>query len=212
MINLYLIRHAESIPNLASEQFGGRLTGADITQTGLEQSENLGRRLASSGIMPNVVLTSPAKRARLTGLHALQAAGLSIELIIDDDLEEVSLGQWEGLGRKEIQTEALLKTASKLGNDFKAPGGESVNDVIRRGRHLLTGFERDYASGATIFAFTHGFFTRALVGDLKGWDYQTIRDTPTPNTSITRLQIDPLVNADWQVVSVGQKAWTGQAA
>lgn len=212
MIDFYLIRHAESVANLTPELYCGQSTDIPLTELGSLQAEQRGQSLAASGLRPDVVLSSPARRARMTAEIALKAAGLCTELIIEPALHEVSQGEWEGHNRYEKQTDALLAATAKLGNDFKAPGGESVNDVIRRGRRLLGSFERDYSPEATIFAFTHGFFTRALVGDIQGWDYQTIRDTPTPNTSLTRLQIDPVRDMAWRVLSVGQMEWMEQPA
>jgi phosphohistidine phosphatase len=59
-MRLVLVRHAEAAPGSPDEL-------RTLTAKGVEQARQLGERLRSQGIEPDVVLTSPLLRARETG-------------------------------------------------------------------------------------------------------------------------------------------------
>jgi phosphohistidine phosphatase len=59
-MRLVIVRHAEAAPGTPDEL-------RTLTETGVEQARQLGERLRSQGIEPDIVLTSPLLRARQTG-------------------------------------------------------------------------------------------------------------------------------------------------
>jgi phosphohistidine phosphatase len=69
---LYLVRHAEAAPGEPDEL-------RSLTEVGLRQALELGRRLADEGKPPAVVRTSPLLRARQTGDAIARAAGVASE-------------------------------------------------------------------------------------------------------------------------------------
>ena len=69
---LYLVRHAEAAPGEPDEL-------RPLTDEGLRQARDLGKRLAAGAKPPGAVRTSPLLRARQTGDAIAQAAGLSSE-------------------------------------------------------------------------------------------------------------------------------------
>ena len=71
-MRLYLVRHAEAAPGDPDEL-------RPLTPIGREQARDLGKQLASNGIRPDVILTSPLLRARETGEALGNATGAPVE-------------------------------------------------------------------------------------------------------------------------------------
>ena len=71
-MQLYLVRHAEAADGEPDEL-------RPLTADGRRAARELGERLASEGIRPDAVLTSPLLRARETGAELARPAGLEAE-------------------------------------------------------------------------------------------------------------------------------------
>jgi phosphohistidine phosphatase len=71
-VQLYLVRHAEAADGEPDEL-------RPLTAEGRRAARELGERLASEGIRPDAVLTSPLLRARETGAELARPAGLAAE-------------------------------------------------------------------------------------------------------------------------------------
>jgi len=71
-VQLYLVRHAEAAEGEPDEL-------RPLTTEGRRAARELGERLASEGIRPDAVLTSPLLRARETGAEVGRPAGLEPE-------------------------------------------------------------------------------------------------------------------------------------
>jgi phosphohistidine phosphatase len=71
-VQLYLVRHAEAADGEPDEL-------RPLTADGRRAARELGERLASEGVRPDAVLTSPLLRARETGAELARPAGLEAE-------------------------------------------------------------------------------------------------------------------------------------
>ena len=71
-VQLYLVRHAEAADGEPDEL-------RPLTAEGRRAARELGERLASEGIRPDAILTSPLLRARETGAELARPAGLEPE-------------------------------------------------------------------------------------------------------------------------------------
>ena len=71
-MQLYLVRHAEAASGEPDEL-------RPLTAEGREAARALGRRLASEGVRPDAVLTSPLLRARETAAELARPVGLEPE-------------------------------------------------------------------------------------------------------------------------------------
>jgi phosphohistidine phosphatase len=71
-VQLYLVRHAEAADGEPDEL-------RPLTAEGRRAARELGERLASEGIRPDAVLTSPLLRARQTGAELARSTGLEAE-------------------------------------------------------------------------------------------------------------------------------------
>lgn len=152
---IWIVRHGESAGNVASEAaHGARLARIDIAERdvdvalsarGEQQAEALGCWFAAmpAGERPEVVLTSPYRRARATADLIQAAGGLADgapEASFDERLREKELGILDRLTRAGVEQlhpeQADMKT--RLGKFYhRPPSGESWCDVILRLRSAL---------------------------------------------------------------------------
>ncbi len=185
-IELYLIRHAESEANAQPHIIGGRSNHSPITEKGVEQAKRLGAHFLAKDIIPTHVFSSPAVRTLQTAQHTLDVMGVDIEPTVDDDLQEIDQGDWMGQNRHETYNEATLLEIKRLGKDFKAPGGESMNEG---GDRLLGCVDRivdiseEIVDDQRIFVFTHGLVTRCLASNIHDWSHAKTFEKSTDNTS-----------------------------
>jgi phosphohistidine phosphatase len=73
---LYLLRHAEAVPGTGSD--GERV----LTKKGIAQAKRVGRFCEKHGIQPEVILTSPLRRAEQTARSVARALK-STEVIVE---------------------------------------------------------------------------------------------------------------------------------
>ena len=146
--DIYLIRHAESLGNVARAEAiaGGSETiavdendrGVGLSLCGIEQAHALGIWFQKNP--PAVVWTSPFRRARETARLAAETWESSVPIVVDDRLRERSLGVLNRLTRAGIRAryphEALA--CMRVGKfNYRPPLGESWADVAHRLRGVV---------------------------------------------------------------------------
>jgi broad specificity phosphatase PhoE len=199
--SLTLVRHAHSVGNLADAQ--AREVGAQeldldhrdadvhLSETGRDQADSLGRWMVGrpESARPEVVVTSPYRRARQTTERAVD--GLGIELCHDERLRERDLGVFDGLTGLGIRTRHPEEAARrrKLGKFYyQPPSGESWCDVSLRVRSLLDDLRFGY-DGARVWLFTHQAVIMTFRYVLEGLSEERLleidRDEALPNASLT---------------------------
>jgi 2,3-bisphosphoglycerate-dependent phosphoglycerate mutase len=152
---LILIRHGQSAANVAfplANQRGllesglsGRDTDVELTELGVDQARAVGRWLATlgPGELPEVVITSPYRRARETWRIAAETSGLALPAPgTDDRLVDRLTGQLEMLTDAAIRQRfpdepARFEQAGEYA--YRPPGGETFGDIADR----LTSFLAD---------------------------------------------------------------------
>ncbi|AWN40713.1 histidine phosphatase family protein [Methylobacterium durans] len=152
---IWIVRHGESAGNVARNVAHGaghsridiaeRDVDVPLSPRGEEQALALGRWFAAmpSGERPQVVLTSPYRRAQGTAALIRDAGGLAdraSEFVVDERLREKELGILDRLthaGVAELYPEQAAMRA-RLGKFYhRPPSGESWCDVILRLRSAL---------------------------------------------------------------------------
>jgi broad specificity phosphatase PhoE len=187
MQTVWLFRHAQSEFNTRQDEYvGGRSNESPLSELGETQARRLGHWMVHRGLDPDIVYTSPAVRTRETGRLSLEAGGITVPVITDGRLQEMSQGPAEGMLRHSIYTKEVVEKIQTELLDFKLPGGESMNDVADRMQNWLE--DINFRPGhETVAVYTHGFAIRCLVGRLLEWDHSGIRDNNVDNASATRL-------------------------
>jgi broad specificity phosphatase PhoE len=209
-IELHSIRHAESKKNIEPDSICGRSNEVALTwPKGTEQASTMGRLLRQAGVRLDGVYVSPAERARQTADLLLKSLGFSLVPLVDDRLQEMSQGPWEGLSRTAIYTEQMIAKILKDPINFQAfdeqtpEKGESMNQVLERKLAFLDDVverhgERGYQQ---VLAVGHGLATRILAGSFLGWDAEQMRTASTPNASDTLFVYEA---GAWRCEYVGQ--------
>ena len=151
-----LIRHGQSAGNVANDaaRAGGlevldlatRDMDVPLSDLGRAQAEALGTWFA--GVEPDVVVTSPYRRAVDTARLALDAAGAGDRpLRLDERLREREFGILDRLTRAGIETRHPDQAAARtfLGKLYhRPPGGESWVDVAERVRSFYRDLRLDH--------------------------------------------------------------------
>ena len=165
--SLTLVRHGQSVGNLADaearEQKADRLdldvrdADVELSDTGKDQAEALRDWLkgASEDDRPDVVVSSPYRRAADTALRATE--GLGLEVTLDERLRERDLGLFDGLTGQGIRAQYAdeAERRTKVGKFYyQPPSGESWADVVLRVRSLLADLRHGF-DDARVWLFTH---------------------------------------------------------
>ena len=198
-----LVRHGESVGNLearrAADAGRSRLEldyrdpDTPLSDAGRRQAEAVGRWWAEQpdAERPEVVLSSPYRRAADTARLAVEAAGLDVPVRTDERLRERDLGAFDGLtasGIKELY-EAESERRARTGKlYYRPPGGESWCDVALRVRSLLLTWREDHA-GRRLAVFTHQAVIMCTRLVLEGLDEDSLlaadRQDPLANCALT---------------------------
>lgn len=182
---LYLIRHAEAHTNVNP---GGLVAGmrGDLGLTGLgrRQAERLRDRLASGEIAADVLIASTLPRARETA--EILAPALGLPIIFDDDVQEMRVGEADGLLWTEMQERHGIPNFRKQPFRPLFPGGENWGQFVLRVGGALDRIASEHA-GKAVIVVTHGGFVDAsfLANFGIGTLVQPQTELYTHNTSIT---------------------------
>ena len=158
---LTLVRHGESIGNVANERAyatkAERLDLAvndpsvELSDLGVRQARALGKRLGDlpPDEQPTTLVVSSYVRAQQTADHVLATAGLEhLPREMDERLRDREQGLLDRLtwyGVSELYPEEAERRAYLGKFWYRPPGGESWADVALRMRHLLRDVRADYA-------------------------------------------------------------------
>ncbi|RVX43227.1 putative phosphoglycerate mutase [Nonomuraea polychroma] len=149
--SLLLLRHGETELSL-ERRFSG-LGDPELTPNGLAQASAAADRLSREPYRPDVIITSPLKRARQTAAVVAERTGLDVE--VADDLREADFGAWEGHTFTEVQRRWPAELAAWLADPAAAPpGGESFATTARRVEAAGERLVEQYA-GKTVLAVSH---------------------------------------------------------
>ncbi|HUC90387.1 MAG TPA: histidine phosphatase family protein [Patescibacteria group bacterium] len=194
-VELYLARHAQSRLNTSPNIIGGRSNETPLTPLGVRQAKQLGRFMICQNIRPLRIHSSPAVRTRQTAQYSLDIAGFGMEPIIDDDLQEMSQGIYEGLERDKVYTDDVVLEITRQQKNFKLQYGESMNDVTARMCNWANQTaealpQSDSPEPLQILAYTHGLAIRCFSASLCELSHDEIRGTYIGNASLSKFILD----------------------
>ena len=193
MINIYLIRHAESMGNVNHHLIGGQSNHYPLTERGRDQARRLGIRLQKEGLSFDSVYASVAVRAKQTCQIVCGHVGFAFEEVeLTDQIVELGQGDWEGKVRKEIYTPERRAEVISNSYYFKAPNGESQKEVCDRMENWLHAAIQDLdpAEDWNVAGFSHGFAIKCLFKRLMDSDPTMTYRTIVHNTSLTCFQFN----------------------
>jgi 2,3-bisphosphoglycerate-dependent phosphoglycerate mutase len=196
---LVLVRHGQSDWNLKNLFTGWR--DVDLTEKGVAEAREAGRKLKAQGIKFDVAFTSVLKRAQRTlDLMLTELGQTTIQVFKDQALNERDYGDLVGLNKDDARKKWGEEQVHiwRRSYDVAPPGGESLRDTAAR---VLPYYIREILPrvlrGDRVLVSAHGNSLRALV---------MVLDKHTPET-ITKLNLEtgiPMIyrlNADSTVAS-----------
>jgi 2,3-bisphosphoglycerate-dependent phosphoglycerate mutase len=196
---LVLVRHGQSDWNLKNLFTGWR--DVDLTEKGIAEAREAGRKLKAQGIKFDVAFTSVLKRAQRTlDLMLTEMGQTSIPVFKNQALNERDYGELVGLNKDDARKKWGEEQVHiwRRSYDAAPPGGESLKDTLARALpYYITEILPRVMRGEHVLVAAHGNSLRALV---------MVLDKHTPD-SITKLNLEtgvPMIyrlNADSTVAS-----------
>jgi 2,3-bisphosphoglycerate-dependent phosphoglycerate mutase len=196
---LVLVRHGQSDWNLKNLFTGWR--DVDLSDKGIAEAREAGRKLKAQGIKFDVAFTSALKRAQRTlDLMLTELGQTTVPLFKDQALNERDYGDLVGLNKDEARKKWGEEQVHiwRRSYDVAPPGGESLKDTLARALpYYVTEILPRVLRGERVLVSAHGNSLRALV---------MVLDKHTPD-SITKLNLEtgvPMIyrlNADSTVAS-----------
>jgi 2,3-bisphosphoglycerate-dependent phosphoglycerate mutase len=196
---LVLVRHGQSDWNLKNLFTGWR--DVDLTEKGVAEAREAGRKLKAQGIKFDVAFTSVLKRAQRTlDLMLTELGQTTIPIFKDQALNERDYGELVGLNKDDARKKWGEEQVHiwRRSYDVAPPGGESLKDTLARALpYYVTDILPRVLRGERVLVAAHGNSLRALV---------MVLDKHTPD-SITKLNLEtgvPMIyrlNADSTVAS-----------
>lgn len=164
---LILVRHGQTAHN-ATRRFQGH-EDVPLNDVGEAQAAKLAAHLGVLGVQPGRMYASDLKRAQRTAQVVQGVVG--VELHLTPRLREISVGEWEGMARADLEVSDPdgLRCFWEGDEDYCIPGGESpraVADCIHA--FTLAHWPQD---GETVVLVFHGLAITALLCRLLGKNY-----------------------------------------
>lgn len=169
--SILLVRHGESIPARADVPFPLVAGHGDpeLDPRGVEQAERIGARLSRPRFGEKVTALYVTNLRRTAQTAAPLAAALGLEPLVEADLREVFLGEWEGgLYRIRIlEGGPIARRLLEEGRWDVIPGAEPDGSFIGR---LRAGIGRIAAAhpDQTVAVFTHGGVIGRVMAEATG--------------------------------------------
>jgi len=130
---LVLVRHGQSEWNLKNLFTGWR--DVDLTEQGIVEAKEAGRKLKAQGITFDIAFTSALKRAQRTlDLLLTEMGQTGIPIVRDQALNERDYGDLSGLNKDDARKKWGEEQVHiwRRSYDIAPPGGESLRDTLAR--------------------------------------------------------------------------------
>ncbi|MBS0245970.1 MAG: 2,3-bisphosphoglycerate-dependent phosphoglycerate mutase [Proteobacteria bacterium] len=194
---LVLVRHGQSEWNLKNLFTGWR--DVDLTEQGIAEAREAGRKLKAQGLTFDVAYTSALKRAQRTlGLILEEMGQPNIPVIKDEALNERDYGDLSGLNKDDARKKWGEEQVHiwRRSYDVAPPGGESLKDTLARTLpYYVTEILPRVLRGERVLVAAHGNSLRALIMVLERLNKETIlkREIATGVPIIYTLDADATV-------------------
>ncbi|OPX42228.1 phosphoserine phosphatase 1 [Ruminiclostridium hungatei] len=188
MLKLYITRHGETEWNVQGRMQGWK--NSNLTPKGIKNAEALGKRLESVAF--KVIYSSSSQRAIHTS--ELIRGDRKIEIITDENLREINLGQWEGKAKDEF-SEADKDSLEAFWNrphQYEAQSGEDFHQVRIRIEAVLKRIISENGN-CNVMIVTHAVIVKTIMAIFKGIPIEKLWEQPfIHGTSLSIVEIDNL--------------------
>ncbi len=188
MTKLALVRHGETDWNVE-----GRYQGqADppLNEHGRAQARAVAQKAAA--LHPDVIYSSPLKRAWETALAISQATGLPV--VPEPRLKEINQGRWEGMLVTDIRRQFPEEFRIWLERpwDLEMPDREGLHDLERRVLGAVKDIVRKYP-GQTVVLVTHKLPVAIVKVNFAGVPRERIWDIIPPNAGLEIVEVKDML-------------------
>ena len=199
MATVILVRHGRTSAN-ATGVLAGRLAGVALDETGAEQVDAVGERLAAVRLAD--VVTSPLERCRQTARAITSRQQPGLRARPEKGLSECDYGDWQGRPLKELAKEALWRTVQSQPSAVTFPRGEAMRTMQDRAVAAVRRHDARVAAeagaGAVWVAVSHGDVIKSVLADALGTHldlFQRIHVDPASVSIIRYTDSRPVVLA-----------------
>ena len=151
MKQIIFLRHAETKMNKEGRFCGRR--DVEISEEGRKQAEKMRETFKKCHF--DAMYCSPLKRTKQT----LEAIFPNQKFIEEDELTEISLGDWEGL-KKETVNQKLRKAFQQ--GEYAPPHGEKHEDIEARVKETIERIFATYTDNSLILVCTSNGIMRTI--------------------------------------------------
>lgn len=180
---IILIRHGQSLGNAANIYLGH--TNWDLSEEGYRQAEIAAESIKDMEI--SAIYSSSLIRAHNTAVPHARLRGL--EVIDDDELKEIYIGEWEGQSVPVLkEKEEFIHGWMENFGVFCPPGGESVQHAADRMYNAVLRIAKKHFGGTVLIA-AHAAVIRSFFGKVSKIPPEELAAAlPFPtNTSLTTV-------------------------
>ena len=155
---LWLVRHGQTDWNIQGRYQGQ--SDIPLNAVGQAQAADLAAQLAGQTF--TAIYSSDLQRASCTAQAVGDAVNLPVRL--DDRLREIDQGEWEGMDYRDIvrQYAGLMEQRAQAAESFRAPGGESIPEVVQRVASAADEIACAHPGGR-VLVVSHGVALAALI-------------------------------------------------
>lgn len=188
-MKLFLIRHGQTDWNLKEKIQGS--CDIELNDTGIKQAEEMSNKVIKENYKFSKIYSSSQKRAVKTAeilSHATDVDSISIK-----GLEEMNLGQWEGLSWAEVKEKYPIEYEEWYINRryTRPPKGESYQDMLER---VLTAIHNIINENCDDIAIvTHSAVIMCLQCYITGTPFDEMMKFKTDNATITEIDSELLM-------------------
>lgn len=181
---VFLIKHGETEQNLRGIH-QGQSVGGSISLQGRADIRRVGECFAASGLLIDKMIVSPMQRCRESAA-LLSALVPPVELCVDARLNAKDSGHFGGRPRQCANEEAERQGIPL--HQFRAPGGESSEDVLVRYRKAWNAAKSD--SSNTIIFIGHGGGIACLLLWLNRDGFHKYLEYVPTSAAVTMLRVN----------------------
>ena len=191
MMKIILARHGET-PWNAAGRYQGQIDIA-LSEIGEAQARKLGERLRDVPITRAV--SSQLSRAKTTAEFALGDARKNL-LQIDERLQEIAHGEWEGLLAQEIaeRDPTTFQAWRDAPETVQMPNGESLQQVLERAWQGFADACTGLGDDDTLLVVAHDAVNRVLLCKILGLGLDRLWRFRQAPTTINLLEGDSVDN------------------
>lgn len=204
MIEITLLRHAETEYNAHQRYVGGRSNHISLSELGQCQAKSNALHFKSHNYHFTKIFCSSAVRAQQTLAYITDIDPTSDHKpTFHDELNEVHQGDWEGGDRDCLLTPEVLKSVVDEAPHWRAPNGESHYEAELRMISFIQKNILDRYSEGKFLIVGHGLAFKCLLQGILGLDPKMTYKLGIDNISQTELRYDK--NRGWFLDSLNKQ-------